>query len=176
MSSSHVRPEEITAGQDEKISDPRDWNAEGFMSARVSADERLFCSAPLPPRSTGAWANPLTPSTCETFGDPPQSDHAAHERCVEPTAPPTASAPSATSPHHPGCSYPAIELNSEDVVHGGIVCEHDVSGVATSTDTFLVEPDVLGDEVVDEAEDNDIGAADWLDVTHSLLDEAHRHG
>ena len=169
--SNDARPKETDAGNRDKSSDPRGRFAGGIVSARIGADEEVFFSAPLSTESNEGRPHPSASGTCETLRDSSESDHAGHERRVEPAASPTASAPSATSPVHPSSCRSATELNGEHVAHGGNVCEYGVGGVATPPETFLMEPAVLGEGVVEELEDSDIGASDWLDVTHSLLDE-----
>ena len=49
-------------------------------------------------------------------------------------------------------------------------------GVIECAETTLTMQQVLGEGVVEEADDLDVGAADWLDATHALLGAVHEPG
>ena len=49
-------------------------------------------------------------------------------------------------------------------------------GVIECAETTLTMRQVLGEVLVEEADDLDVGAADWLDATHALLDAVHEPG
>lgn len=142
----------------------------GLFSARIGADDY---TAPSSVGSDGARSVSTISGTCETFGV------LRHRRRVEPSAAPIASAPSAERPPHPSCCQSGAELNnSGDAVCGGEASSsgYGVGGVDASPETSLMGPDVLGEGGVEQAEYNDVGAADWLDATHALLDAVDGSG
>lgn len=168
-----VRPKGSDADHGDHFLDPGEVSEGGFCLARIGANEKAFYSAPLSSGSNGARADPPMPSTREAFGGPSES---RQERCVEPSAAPIASTPSARPPH-PSCCHSETELNGGDVLsYGGQSSGYDVGGAATSPEPLLMEPEVIGEGVAEQAEDDEIGAADWLDVTHALLDSARGPG
>jgi len=61
-----------------------------------------------------------------------------------------------------------------DMARGGICGTGGIGeGVTDPPKTLMMIPQVSQEGGVEAAEENDVGAADWLDVTHALLDVPH---
>lgn len=83
-----------------------------------------------------------------------------------------------TFPLHRNRRHSQTEVDEEDdassdvdVVHFGNDVGFNVSGmVAAPHEAMLMMPEEFSEGAIGEVEDGDIAAADWLDVTHALLD------
>lgn len=147
-----------------------------FVSARNVSEEQSFDTMPFPSGCSNNSSAPLTSSTCEASRGPSSSGLARAERCME-TAEATTSIPSST--YHSSCFHSGTRLSSEhganenvDVVGGESGDGYAVGGgVGDSSETSLMIPQGPRMGFVEETGDHDIGAADWLDVAHAMLDE-----
>lgn len=110
--------------------------------------------------------------------DPYRAHHDGVEWCVEHSGSPV----EASLMRYPICCHSEAGLENQhgvsrsiavaqDVGNAIATCSPDRGGVAGSSEIPLMRPHVLGDARV-EIDDHGIDAADWLDASHALLDEA----
>ncbi len=128
--------------------------------ARVAADDEASFSDVFPSESSE------TSSTLEA------------EWGMEPALVPGGPTPSAASLLQPHClpsesklekNRGASNVSAHERGRGGCSAGE---GVVDSPEATLMMPQVFDGGAIDDAENHDIGAADWLDVTHALLDGA----
>lgn len=128
----------------------------------------------------GAWIQP----TCSSGGSGAGHDlsstcdtsRGGTEWCLESTGGATTHTAS-SSCHSNRCDW-GTELSQEYGARGNpdLVCIGLSGGLAAPNERLLTTEGV-GEGAIEEMEDNDIAAADWLDVTHALLDgvnESHQ--
>ena len=184
MPSYHVHPKEGDPGDGESFFDPSEMGEGGVCPTRVSDDEEASPSAGLWSGGNGARSLPsMSGTTCEPFRDASENGHAQDEQCIGPTA---ASRPSVLSarPRHTSCCHSGTEFGNEeeasrdlDVVLGANVGGYGAgAGAADGRAKSLMVPRVLGEEAVEEAEDHEVGAPDWLDITHAMLGASRGSG
>lgn len=163
MASAHMRAFSIPFNEDE------------IVLTRIVPDADTSDLAPLSSVGNTASSDPSMSSAYQTFHGRFQVRHDWAVSTADPNAAQIAPSPSATSPLHTKCDLSGTGFNSEHMAHGGNPSGYLASGVAaTSPETSLMLPQVVSDGVLEETEENDIGAADWLDVTHALLDVVDR--
>ena len=114
-------------------------------------------------------------STCGPGGRLSGVQHSGTEWCVDSAAGQAAKIESTVCPVHPNSHPPEIELDEEHAAPGDTGVHGDnfnsFSGLSAPPNEALVATAGLGKGAEEEAEDDDLAAADWLDVTHALLEE-----
>ena len=141
--------------------DSRRCGGAEFLSATADADKESFGEAL---GSSETCSGESTSSTCKAFCGPPQISDAGAKRCMEPSIAVTTT-PSGIPVDHLIWGGSAEEISQD----------HDASStneVAAATESFLVKSEILGEGEAEGRGDDDVGAADWLDVTHALLNRA----
>ena len=180
----NFHPKEGDPGHGERVSDPGEVGEGGVCPARIADDEEAFLSASLRNGGNGAPSLPsMSGTTCEPFLDPFENGHAENDRCIWPTAASLPSVPPAR-PRHPSCCHSGTEFGNEeeasrdlDVMLGANVGGYGAgAGAADGPAKLLTVPHVLGQEKIEDAEDHEVGAPDWLDITHAMLDASHGSG
>ena len=178
-----VRPEESIVETGETLLGSGEQGETKLSSARAAADEDRFVPAPLPSGYRMTGSGPPIQMTCKDSRGCPQSDPARAEQSMEPTG--VATAPTSSSMHrlspshcHSGTALSSVHAanRSVDMAPGGNRAEHGAVGdVCDTSETFFTIPQGTGLGIID-ADDHDIGAVDWLDETHALLDVAREPG
>jgi len=154
--------------------------AELLWEVGIVADEESFVSAPFVSGNSPTWSDPSMSSTPGTFPSPSQWVGVRAERSVEPTAASAASTARGKPPRQRTWCGSENEFRAEkdpgrhaDMAHGGMCGRGGEAEGVTDPSEISVQVSARGE--MEEAEDNDIGAADWLDVTHALLDAAQEY-
>ena len=168
----------------EKVLDPREQEKGGFVPARMAGEEKVPDPAPFCSEATGAWFDPSMSRTCVAPRCLAEVGHAVAGRCIGPAVAATTSTSSVEYQLHPINCHSVTEPSEQDgasikvdAAHGRSVGGCSVVGGATDCPkTSLVIQEVLNEGIVEDAEDHELGAADWLDVTHALLDDDHGLG
>lgn len=146
----------------------------GDSTASVVPRQEALSPAPCPPGSSG---------TGETSG-PSRGGHGGTEQRLDSTeSDKMPTAVSAAFPVGRDRCHSETELDGEndasidiDVVHGGNDFLFNVSGMVAAPHEAILMPHESSQGVIGEMEDRDIAAADWLDVTHALLDAVNESG
>ena len=167
-----VCPKESDGVKGEDFLDPGGQNC---GPAGTVADDEAFYTASISSASSGTWS-----STCEAAGNISRVHHAGTEWDVEPAGVrrgPT----SCLTCSHPRRLPSGTEIDNEigacNVAHGENHARGGVGGgVVDCDETTFIMPQVSSDGFVEEGEDHGIDAADWLDVTHAMLDVVHEPG
>ncbi len=161
---------DLRSKESNEVSD--DLDEGGIVSARIAAIKHTPGSALLSCGSNVASSDPPMSSTQQTFQGRFGVPYDGTEGSVEPTPAPLASTPSVTHMVHPDCYLSGTQSSNDEVDDTGGNGSRCIvgGGVVDFPEVSLMTPQVLGEEVEEGPEDEDIGAADWLDVTHALLD------
>lgn len=145
-----------------------------FFSARKAPEEDNLVSVPFSSEHSKTSSTPSMSSTCQASWGHSSSLAGAGQRM-----PPAGVATTSTSLTFPPPScHSGTELSSEHDATGnvGVAVGRDGAGYAAgrvvdSSETSSTIPHGPWEGLVEGAGDQEIGAADWLDVTHALSDE-----
>ena len=176
--SDDIQPAEGGWDKLEKFLDPGGQREAQVLAAAFVADGDSYFAAPFVPGNRETWSDPSMSTTREAAQPPSQTVHEGAGSCIKPAQALITSAASSASLLHHNCSPSETDLSTEedfcrlaDMAHGGMATSCGVDeGVAHSPETMT--PQVVGEGGIEEAEDDDVGAADWLDVMHALSDAA----
>ena len=180
----NFHPNEGDPGRGERVFDAGEVGEGGVCPTRIADDEEASRSASSRNGGNEARSLPsMSGTTCEQFRDASENGHAQNEQCIGPTA---ASRPSVLSarPRHTSCCHSGTDFGDKeetsrglDVVLGANVGGYGAgAGAADGPAKLLTVPPVLGEEAIEDAEDHEVGAPDWLDITHAMLDASHGSG
>ena len=178
IASDNIQP---TAGSSDKLEeflDPGGQREAQLLAAAFVADGDSCFPAPFVMRNRETWSDPSMPTTRDAAQHHSQTVHDGAGSCIEPARALMASAASSPSSLHHNCCPSETDLRTgedccrlADMAHGGISARCGVDGgVAHSPETMTLQ--AVGEGVIEEAGDDDVGAADWLDVMHALSDAA----
>lgn len=126
--------------------------------------------------SGSSWTGSDGPSAFETCAGLFGADHGATEQCLESApASTTANASVAAFSLHPNRCPSEIDFDEEPSVSSAtdvVQAANDISagGFAAPPEMPLTMPAGLSGGAIEDVGDTDIAAADWLDVSHALLD------
>lgn len=153
-------------------------NQSGRSTAGIVPEQEALVPAPCSPGSSEAGRG--LHSACETSGELCVVGNGGTERCMESIAGEAAPVASVALPLHPNSCPLETELDEEHGARGdtdgGRSGNGGLSGGLAPLNEALVMTAGLGEEVAEAAEEDGIAAADWLEVTHALLEEVNESG
>lgn len=148
------------------------------LAASTTPEEEAFVSASCSPGSSGGGSD--LPGASETR-ELSRGSHDGTEPWLQFTGASTTTSASAAFPLQPICCHSETELGENrgassdaDAVRGGKFCF--VGGLAASHEALPMNPQGLSEGAMEEMHGQDIAEADWLDVSHALLDAVNEHG
>lgn len=153
-------------------------NQSGLWEAGVVDEQGAFAVASNSPGTSWSASASDVSTAFETRRGASRIGHdGTKERCFEFTGLPTTPTTSAASPLHPNRCPSEIDLDEE---HGTNIAtganSSFVGEFAARPETLLIIPAGFSEGAIEDLDDTDIGAADWLETTHALLDLGNESG
>lgn len=135
----------------------------------------LSTTTSTPRSSANTGCEPEMSSTCEASRGYSRVDAAGEELCMESTQGQRKSVAAAIPPPYHNCDGLEMVFNAEGdrgVVNGGedVGCSAVCLVAQASSDTAVL---MSGEGAIEERGGSGIDAADWLDVTHAMLEKIH---
>lgn len=152
-----------------------DQNQSRHLPVSIVPDEEIMDSVGFCSTSSGAELD--VPSTCDASRGSSRVDSPGAERCFDSSRAPIKPIAATRSVPRPLCGEVETRLKAGSDKYamnvGGNVGYGASDVMAQAPETAVLMSPGLGGGALEEVEDSGISEADWLDVTHAMLDTVH---